>query len=51
MKGQSLYKVSTLMGNSPEIARRHYAALMPEELHDAVEFTNRPQRRTLQLAR
>ena len=26
MKGESLYKISTLMGNSPEICRRHYAA-------------------------
>jgi integrase len=38
MKGESLYKVSTLMGNSPEICRRHYAALIPEELVDCVEF-------------
>jgi integrase len=37
-KGQSLYKISTLMGNSPEICRRHYAALMPETMADAVEF-------------
>ena len=26
MKGESLYKISELMGNSPEICRRHYAA-------------------------
>jgi integrase len=32
MKGESLYKISTLMGNSPEICRRHYAVLMPESL-------------------
>lgn len=38
MKGESLYKISTLMGNSPEICRRHYAALIPEELVDCVEF-------------
>ena len=38
MKGESLYKISTLMGNSPEICRRHYAALMPEALVDSVEF-------------
>lgn len=38
MKGESLYKVSTLMGNSPEICRRHYAALMPESLIESVEF-------------
>lgn len=38
MKGESLHKVSTLMGNSPEICRKHYAALMPESLMESVEF-------------
>jgi integrase len=38
MKGKSLYKISSLMGNSPEICRRHYAALVPEMLFDTVEF-------------
>ena len=38
MKGESLYKISTLMGNSPEIVRRHYATLMPESLMESVEF-------------
>lgn len=38
MKGVSLYKISTLMGNSPEIARRHYAALIIEQMHGDVEF-------------
>jgi len=37
MKGESLYKISELMGNSPEICRRHYAALIPEEMRDTVE--------------
>jgi integrase len=37
-KGESLYKISSLMGNSPEICRRHYAALIPESLTDCVEF-------------
>jgi integrase len=37
-KGESLYKIATLMGNSPDICRRHYAALIPEEMHDTVEF-------------
>ncbi len=37
-KGVSLYKIATLMGNSPEICRRHYAALCTESLVDAVEF-------------
>jgi hypothetical protein len=26
------------MRNSPDICRRHYAALLPEALSDAVEF-------------
>jgi len=38
MKGESLYKISKLMGNSPEICRRHYAALLPESLIASVEF-------------
>ncbi|MFC1636418.1 tyrosine-type recombinase/integrase [Planctomycetota bacterium] len=37
-RGVSLYKISTLMGNSPEICRRHYAALVPEEMKSVVEF-------------
>ena len=36
--GTSLYKIAELMGNSPEICRRHYAALCPEKMHDVVEF-------------
>lgn len=38
IKGVSLYKISTIMGNSPEICQRHYAALIPESLADSVEF-------------
>jgi len=38
-KGISLYKIAELMGNSPEICRRHYAALVPEKMHDVVEFS------------
>lgn len=37
-RGISLYKIATLMGNSPEICRRHYAALVPDAMHDDVEF-------------
>lgn len=37
-KGESLYKIATLMGNSPEICRRHYAALVPDALVSSVEF-------------
>ena len=36
--GVTLYKVSKLMGNSPEICRRHYAHLVPEALTTEVEF-------------
>ena len=38
MKGESLYKIANLVGNSPEICRRHHAALVPETLGDSVEF-------------
>ena len=38
MKGESLFKIATLMGNPPEICRRHYAALVPEAMADSVEF-------------
>jgi integrase len=37
-KGESLYKISELMGNSPDICRKHYAALIPEKMKDTVEF-------------
>ena len=37
-KGESLYKISELMGNSPEICRKHYAALIPERMKETVEF-------------
>jgi site-specific recombinase XerD len=37
-KGVSFYKISEMMGNSPEICRKHYAALTPQEMHDEVEF-------------
>lgn len=36
--GVSLYKASSLMGNSPEICRRHYASLIPEAMHEEVDF-------------
>jgi integrase len=44
MKGESLYKISTLMGNSPEICRRHYAALIPETMVNSVEFEGNDRR-------
>ena len=34
----SLLKIAQLMGNSPEICRRHYAALVPEQMHDEINF-------------
>ncbi len=40
----SLFQIATLMGNSPEICRRHYAALVPEAMVACVEFAGRPRR-------
>ena len=37
-KGESLYKISKLMGNSPDICRLHYAAITNESLSYSVEF-------------
>lgn len=39
-KGVSLYKISQLMGNSPAIAQKHYARLLPEQMHEEVHFMN-----------
>lgn len=39
-RGVSLYKISALMGNSPEICRRHYASLVPEAMHGEVDFSS-----------
>ena len=43
MKGESLYKISELLGNSPGICRRHYAALIPELMRDTAEFGSGPR--------
>lgn len=37
-RGVSLPKVAALMGNSPEIVRRHYAHVTTEDLHQDVAF-------------
>jgi integrase len=37
-RGESLYKIATLMGNSPDICRLHYARLATESLIESVEF-------------
>jgi integrase len=37
-RGVSLFQISAMMGNSPEICRRHYAALVPEGMVGEVEF-------------
>jgi integrase len=37
--GRSLFQIAELMGNSPDVCRKHYAALMPEKMHDVVEFS------------
>ena len=41
IKGESLYKISELLGNSPDVCRKHYAALIPEQMRDTVEFEPR----------
>jgi len=38
MNGESVYKISVLMGNSPEICRRYYAVLILEAMSNRVEF-------------
>jgi integrase len=38
MEGESLYQISAIMGNSPEICRRRYAALLTKAPVDSVEF-------------
>ena len=38
-RGVSLYKISAMMGNSPEICRKHYAALIPDQFVGDVNFT------------
>ena len=43
-RGISLYKISWLMGNSPEICRRHYATLAPEAVLRDVQFGRVPNR-------
>ncbi len=37
-RGVSLYKISAMMGNSPEICRKHYAALIHDEFAGDVNF-------------
>jgi integrase len=37
-RGVSLYKISAMMGNSPEICRKHYAALIPDQFIGDVNF-------------
>jgi integrase len=38
MRGLSLYQIAALLGNSPDICRRHYAALVIEKFSDCVDF-------------
>ena len=42
IKDEAIHKIAELMGNSPEICRKHYAALTPEKMHDTVEFKAPP---------
>jgi integrase len=51
MANTSLHKISKLMGNSPEICRRHYAALVPEDMTEEVEFARpKPAAPPMQIA-
>jgi integrase len=36
--GVSLFNIATVMGNSPEICRRHYAAISPDSITAEGEF-------------
>lgn len=36
--GVSLYKISQLMGNSPDTCRRHYAMLTHRSMADDIQF-------------
>jgi site-specific recombinase XerD len=38
INGESLHKISAILGNNPEICRRHYAARTTESLTDSIEF-------------
>jgi hypothetical protein len=38
MAGRDERTIAELMGNSPDIVRRHYAAWLPEAHPEAVEF-------------
>jgi integrase len=54
MRGESLFKVSKLMGNSPQVCEKHYAFLLPESLFETVEFSGpsvveKPQRQRPEL--
>ncbi|MBI4565064.1 MAG: site-specific integrase [Planctomycetes bacterium] len=37
-RGVSDFEIAELMGNSPEIVRKHYARLRPERMHDRADF-------------
>jgi integrase len=41
-KGLSLYQISSFMGNSPEICRRHYAALQAQTPTMSLDFVPEP---------
>jgi hypothetical protein len=37
-KNLSDFKIAGFLGNSPDVVRKHYAELRPEEGHEEVEF-------------
>lgn len=47
-KGISLLKISKLMGNSVRVCERHYAGLLPDDLHEDVEFGHEAEQKSKQ---
>lgn len=43
-RGASVEKVAAILGNSPQMVRRHYAAIIPMRFADEVNFDPRPIR-------
>ncbi len=42
LKGLSLYQIAKLMGNSPDVAAKYYASLIPEQMAELVDFGPMP---------
>jgi hypothetical protein len=42
MRRESLYNITALMGNLPDVCRKRYAAPLPDSLVGSVEFDEGP---------